>query len=227
MTSREHVACGGLGFLVSLHHKDRNMARVSPTQQAAPKVAPQAAKTAPPPVATTTAPVAPVATQAATEATADGSEAPKKRGRKANPNAVKRIFHPALEAAQKTLEKSGKTVTRPTKQIAEIPGDYDAKLHKPLRRADFSDESAFYEYKARELEAKAADLRKQGEQIKSLGGIKNQADAKKLVALQKRMLELTEKLSQGGKVDTSGVMANFLKQLEAKQNAATEENKAA
>ena len=196
------------------------MTKVSPTKQTQATTQPSkpgnGAGAVQVPVATTTQPVAPVATSEAQTAT---GEAPKKRGRKAGAGAgVKRIFHPALEVAEKILEKSGKKVLRPTKQIESVPTDYNAKLHKPLNRRDFVDESVFLEFKAVQLEQKAQAMREQAKDLRTLGGIKDRADAKKLLALQKRMAELTDKLRAGGKVDVDAISQKFAAQLTAKKD---------
>lgn len=204
------------------------MTKVSPTtasKSAANKGTGNGAGAASVPIANTTGPVTPNATANATEA----QEAPKKRGRKKGDgtNAVKRIYHPLLEAAEKVLEKSQKKVMRPTKQLDTVPSDFNPKIHKGLRRADFVDESVFLEHKAQLLELKAKELREQAKDLKTLGGIKDRADAKKMLTLQKRMTELTAKLAGSGKVDVNAIMGKFMTQLQEAQKAAAEQQAAA
>lgn len=208
------------------------------TRVAAPQKPPAAAKTAPPPVATTTAPVAPVAAQSATQApvvhtaesmfnkpeselTDDERKALKKANRKPRKPIAKRIHHPLLKAVEK--EVRGKKRMVASEQLAEIPADFNAKIHRPLGRKDFKDESLWYEVQARKLEAKAADLRKQGEDLKALGGIQDRAEAKKLIALQRKMAELTASLQKKG-VDTSRLTARIAADLAKKAETNTDAN---
>lgn len=210
------------------------------TRVAAPKNAPAAAKTAPaamqPPVTTTTAPVAPVAAQSATqvvhtvesmynkpesELTDDERKALKKANRKPRKPIAKRIHHPLLKAVEK--EVRGKKRMVASEQLAEIPADFNAKIHRPLGRKDFKDESLWYEVQARKLEAKAKDLRQQGEDLKALGGIQDRAEAKKLIALQRKMAELTASLQKKG-VDTSRLTARIAADFAKKAETTNTEN---
>lgn len=215
----------------------KSAATAAPAKNAPAPVAPvtqaqqtqqQAQSNAGAPVPTTTAPPPNVPQNSTGATTTEGEAAPKKRGRKPREGAaatVQRIFHPLLEAKEKTLESSGKKVMRPTKKIAEIPADYNPKLHKPLKRNDFEDESIWYELQAQKLEAKAKELREEGKQLKTLGGVKDRADAKKLLAMQKRMLELlTQMQSKGVKVDD--IQAKIAHDLQAKLAVNTENNAA-
>lgn len=123
---------------------------------------------------------------------------------------AKRQHHPLLAA--KANDK-GRLV--PSVQLKEIPKDYDPKLHLPLGRKSFEDESLWYEIKAQELERKAAAMREEGKQIKAIGGSKDRAAAKKLIALQKRIADLTAELSGKG-VDVSAITAKLQADLAAK-----------
>lgn len=151
-----------------------------------------------------------------------------KAAKKAAKKPLKRVFHPMLEAKELAHPKTKKMRVIATKKLDSIPEDYNPKLHKGLMRTDFNDESLWFEITARKFDKKAADLRKQGEELKALGGIKDRADAKKLLALQKRMNELRTKL-QGRGVDTSRLDAKIAADLAAKteQVAGKTEEKAA
>jgi len=151
-----------------------------------------------------------------------GSKAPE--AAKPKKEKVVRQFHPALAAqpavkdGKPVTNKKGQPVIRPTKKLDAVPTDFDPKLHKPLGKADFADESLFYELKAVQLDKQAAALRSKAADIKALGSVKDRQAAKKLLSLQKRMKELVESLKASG-VDTSVVDAMVKKQLEAAQSA--------
>jgi hypothetical protein len=84
----------------------------------------------------------------------------------------------------------------------EMPAAFDPKLHTPLKRKDFADESLWFEMKATEHEAKAAAYKKQAADYRKLGSVADRAKAKRLIQMQSKMAELTEQLkSQGVDVD--------------------------
>jgi hypothetical protein len=62
-------------------------------------------------------------------------------------------------------------------------------------------------------------MRKQGADIKALGNVKDRAAAKKLQALQKRMVELVASLKAAG-VDTAPMEAKIAAELAAAQQPA-------
>lgn len=156
------------------------MAKVTPTAPAAPRA------TAPAPVGSN---------PAAPPSAAPGTKEPK--AKKEKKDKVKKAWHPALEP-----DAEGK----PTKTIAKIPDDFDPKLHRPFGRKNLEDESLWYEIQARKFEAKAADCRRQGEEAKKLGSVKDKQSAKKLLALQKRIDEVTKTL-EGSGVDVAALLA--------------------
>jgi hypothetical protein len=82
--------------------------------------------------------------------------------------------------------------------FATVPADFDSKLHKPLKRKDFKDESLWFELRALDLEKKAARMRREGENIKKLGGVKDRVKAKRLLSMQKRMEDLKATLKSEG-----------------------------
>lgn len=134
-----------------------------------------------------------------------------------------RTFHPALAVA-----KNEKGKLAPTAKLDKIPDDFNPKAHKPLQRRDFNDESIWFEVKAREMEAKAADYRKQATEFKALGGAAKSGQAKRLLAMQKRVAELTAQLAAQG-LDVNAILAaaNAAAAKPAAVEPAKEEAKAA
>lgn len=122
-------------------------------------------------------------------------------------------WYPGLNPVEKEL-KSGKKVLRPTTRLDSIPADFDPKKHKPLGRGCFNDESVYLELKATQYEQKAKDFRQQAADMKALGGIKDKAQAKKLISLQKRMMDQIADLEKAG-VDVSALKAKLGAQLNA------------
>lgn len=123
---------------------------------------------------------------------------------------VVRVLHPALQP-----DGEGKATTK----LKEIPADFNPKLHKPLTRKHFEDESIFLELKAREFDAKAANLRKQAEELKKIGTVKDRGAAKKLLSLQKRIDELTKDLAAKG-VDVDAIKQALFSKQAAKEEPA-------
>ena len=191
------------------------MARVTPTAAAKTAPAPQKAASNGPQTNTT------AAAQQTSEVASGGNTNPdgKKPRKPRATTAVKRIHHPLLQAQEKTIEKSGKKVIRPTAKLKEIPADYNPKLHKPLSRRDFDDESLALEWQAKGYEEKAKSLREQATELRGMGGIKDRAEAKKLLALQKRMLEMTASLEARG-VNVDKIKAKLAADLQAKSEVA-------
>lgn len=134
---------------------------------------------------------------------APGTKEPK--AKKEKKEKVKKIWHPLLNP-----NAEGK----PTSQLDKIPDDFDPKLHKPFGRKHLKDESLFFELKARKYDALAADMRRQAEQAKQLGGMKDGKSAKKLIALQKRLDEQVAKMTAAG-VDVAALLAAVKAKTEA------------
>lgn len=112
---------------------------------------------------------------------ANGNGTGKKRGRRPGAGPVKKIeFVPTPGAAY--IDASGKFTSMPT--------EFDRKKHKPLSRKQFADEALFLNLQADEFERRAKRLRKQADDVKALGGLKDKAKAKKLLTLQAKMAAL-------------------------------------
>lgn len=91
-------------------------------------------------------------------------------------------------------------------KLTAIPEDYNSKIHKPLKRSDFVDESVFLISKAERLEKLAAKLRKEAETVKSLGTTAQRQSAKKLLKMQESMATLMASLAEQG-VDVQSLLA--------------------
>ena len=98
-------------------------------------------------------------------------------------------------------------------RLDAYPDDFDPKVHKSLKRNDFTNEAIWYENEAAKFDKKAADMREKAEQARKLGNVKDRATAKKLMAIQKKAAELRESLAEQG-VDVDALMAGFAKKTE-------------
>lgn len=98
------------------------------------------------------------------------------------------------------------------------PTDFDAKVHKPLKRKDFKDETLWLEAKAAEYEKRASAMRDEIETCKTLGNAKDRARAKKLLSMQKRMAEMEAELKGEG-VDVDNLLEKLKKRKEAEASA--------
>lgn len=136
---------------------------------------------APAPAAKTTAPAAPK--NGAKPGTEDKKAAK-----------VKKV---AFTSTDETVMKDGKLLV--------IPTDHDAKVHLPIKRKGFADEGMFYELRARQMEAKAADYRKMAADSAKLGGVKDKAKAKQLLKMQDKIAELTKTLAAAG-IDVAALL---------------------
>lgn len=119
---------------------------------------------------------------------------PDTAGEKPAKEKVKRVIHPSLI---KTEMKDGKPEETRVR-VKDIPADFDAKIHKPLQRRDFEDEGMWYELQARKLDEKAAKLRQLAKESKALGNTTERAKTKRLVQMNKKMLELADQLRAAG-----------------------------
>lgn len=159
--------------------------------------------------------------QAAAAPTAPSAKPGTKDVKAAKPEKKQRVFYPGLEAGpvmedgKPKLNKKGKPIIRASKKLAAVPADFDIKLHKPLTRDSFEDESLYFELKAQYFDKKAAELRSQAADVKALGSVKDRGAAKKLLTLQKRMAELTAEL-EGKGVDLTAIKAKIAEDLAKK-----------
>lgn len=98
-----------------------------------------------------------------------------------------RVAYPGLKAADGTDVK-----------LKAIPTDWDRKAHKGFSRKNFEDDALYLEWRAQQFDHAAAALRKQAEESKKLGNVKDRAKAKRLLQLQKRLGELQKQLADQG-----------------------------
>lgn len=87
-----------------------------------------------------------------------------------------------------------------------MPEGFDFATNKPLKKRDYSADYLFYEYRALEMDFKAATFRKQAEEAKKLGSAKDRSRAKRLVKLQEKMDELKKQLTEQG-VDVNELLS--------------------
>lgn len=88
----------------------------------------------------------------------------------------------------------------------ELPADFDFKTMRGLSKKDFATDAAFFEYKAKGLEAQAANFRVLAENARKLGSSAERNKAKKLVKLQEQMAELSKQLAAQG-IDVNALLA--------------------
>ena len=105
---------------------------------------------------------------------------------------VEKIFHPGITDEDK---------------LKDVPADWDAKIHKPLKRMDFEHESVWFFMRADQLETKAGILRHLGEESKKFGSKKDQTKAKRLKKMQEKMAELQKELESQG-IDVNALLAD-------------------
>lgn len=110
-----------------------------------------------------------------------------------------RITHPALKP-----DADGKA----TVKLDEYPADWDAKVHKPLRRKDFTGDHVFLERRATELEAKAKQLRIEAEEARKLGNSADRAKAKKLRSMLDKVADLKKELEAQG-IDVTSLVSGL------------------
>jgi hypothetical protein len=113
-------------------------------------------------------------------------------------------------AKPKKIDFPGLFVGEPGKEdyqkLDAMPVGFDAKLHKPLRKKDFKDESLFLEYQASLLDVKASNLRAHAAKLRTVGASGSSAKAKTLVKMQARMAELMAALKAEG-MDVDALLA--------------------
>lgn len=155
----------------------------------------------------------------------------KKTANMAKPEAAPKT-DPKPSAAPGTSDDSGKKKAKKAKvqypglkgeddkpiRLTEWPADFDASLHKPLRRVDFENDAVWFEKKAEEYDAKAADMREKAEISRKLGNSADRAKAKKFKKMKDQMAKLQSELEAQG-VD----IAAMLEQITGGQAEAKDE----
>ena len=103
----------------------------------------------------------------------------------AAPKKPEKVNYPGLAEGQKI-------------QGTEFPADFNASMHKPLKRSDFANEWVWLAHRADELAKKAAEMKAEADQIRTLGSSKDVKAAKKIGQLLKRAEELKSQLAGDG-----------------------------
>lgn len=136
---------------------------------------------------------------ATTAASNKAEKAAAKKNEQSNPLADKqgRIPYPGLQ-----VDEDG----TPTVKLTEIPEDFDVKQYQALKRAFFKEEWMFFEFKAQQFDAKAAEYRQEAEESKALGNSEDRAKRKKALAYAKKLEALKAELSADG-VDVDALLA--------------------
>lgn len=91
-------------------------------------------------------------------------------------------------------------------KLTEVPDEWNAVKHKPLKTSDFVDETMWYELKARQYEKKAQWFRTAATADRAAGKAKDKSKAKQLVKLQRQLSELKAALAAAGE-DVEGLLA--------------------
>ena len=82
--------------------------------------------------------------------------------------------------------------------FATLPTDFDFAKHAGLKKKDFANTGEFFEYKAKECEAKAAAFRVKAKEESTTGGGKAKQKARRLVKMIDKMDELKKQLALQG-----------------------------
>lgn len=179
---------------------------VVPPKAGVAKVPAAAAPPAPVAVAAPIASAAPVSAAPVTAAVTTDAAPKKKRGRQKGSGAgkVAKVDYPALIAKDETgtvimVMPEGETdvakAVPQRLQLAEIPADYNPKLHNKLTGADFSDEAVYFDFRAEQMDKMAANFRRKALETRKLGNLVDRKNAKKLFSMQQKMAELVTLLS--------------------------------
>jgi len=111
------------------------------------------------------------------------------------PEKVVRVLYPGLYS---DTEKDDKGRPKQISKLDSVPADFNPKIHLPLQRRDFKDESVYFQLRADIAKKSAERFQKLADDAKKLGGMKERVKAKKLLQMQKRMADLIAELKAGG-----------------------------
>ena len=87
-----------------------------------------------------------------------------------------------------------------------LPGDYDFLRHKPLKKADFVNEAAYYDYRVAQAEYRVEKLRERATLARTLGTSRDAAKARRLLRIRAKFAELRKEL-EGAGVDVDALLA--------------------
>jgi hypothetical protein len=120
------------------------------------------------------------------------------------PAKVKRVGRPKGTGPNKKTQ-----YPIPEELLSAVPDDFDAKVHKPLKRANFAKESVYYTLQAERCEQMVIKLTKRGvlfrRQSKILSQFANKEEQQKaqtMLRMQDKMASLREELENAG-IDVS------------------------
>ena len=133
-------------------------------------------------------------TKQAPQVNAPKGAAPGVKEPKAKKEKKKRVAYPGLK----------NSANEPVK-LEALPSDFDPKVHKPLGRKDFANESTFWLLKAANAEKAAAKYKQFAEDAGKAGAVKGNATAKRLLALQRKLAEVEAALT--GEIGADAVAA--------------------
>ena len=127
------------------------------------------------------------------ETTTEATPEKKKRVQKPRPT---RVAYPGLKDAD------GKAV-----KLSEVPADYDRKIHKDLKRGQFTDDAQFFGFMASRAQAKVDFFLRKAEEAKRVGNTADRARAKKLLKMREQMAALRKQLEEQN-VDVDALLAS-------------------
>lgn len=140
---------------------------------------------------------------AAGKSSAEGEEG--KKGKRAKK--VKRVAFPGKKPADGFKEA--------------MPKDFDFKLHKPLKKADFGStalfmqhKASFIDYRADGMKELANKMRAKAERFAALGDDKTAKKVKKAERIQKQLAELSKEL-EGSGIDINKILEEAKKEAVA------------
>jgi len=115
------------------------------------------------------------------------------------------------ENDEKTDEDGRITELESLKEMAE---KFDKKLHKPIKRTDFSEESLWWEWRAIVFDGQAAEARMKAKEAATLGSKSERAKAKRFVRMSEKLEALKAELAASG-TDMAALMATLADDAEA------------
>lgn len=95
-------------------------------------------------------------------------------------------------------------------QLEAFPDDFNPSEHSPFIRKDFKDETIWLNWRADELEKKAAGYREEAEMIKRFGSDSERKQAQQLLKLREKFEALKKQMSTGeNAIDVDALLATL------------------
>ena len=138
-----------------------------------------------------------------------------KEARKKQREEAKAARKAERDAAKANKEKKSPFRAEGEPLIETLDGFVVPESKLPPKRADFKNEYDFFEFKARESDARAAKLRQLAEESKAGGSTAEKTKLKKLKTLSSNLSSLTAELEASG-VDVAAFLASLAKSKETK-----------